>query len=385
MPSARPSFLRGWWDRLLGRERLAQPLTEELVGAEVEAVAANPVAENHAAVFPAHFDPAAVEREEEESRALKETLQLEALPAGRLLEPKRNPEVRGDTLAALGKLRQIPVLQSFAQGFMQALNRPEVEIDEVVGAISKDQALCVRVLRLANSVTIASEQRVEDLATAVQLLGVVRVRNAAHALFTLRDAKPVGEVFDWRHLWIHALATAAIAEELEGLLHVRENSQLHLAGLLHDVGKIVLSTIAPEDYRAVLVTAWNGDESLEELERAQLGVDHREAGVRFARSNGLPDVVVQTIAHHDRPELAETHRLEVALVAIANHVAKAHGLGFSGARLGAGDGEFETLPAWKIVENETGRLPDVESIGAELKKFIVGLRAELRELRDEAL
>jgi len=320
----------------------------------------------------------------EAAQSLIETLGLEALPAPVARAHVADPQVRERTLAALHDLRQIPALQSLAQGFMQALSRPEVAVDEVVGAIAKDSALCVRVLRMANSVLVSPERRIEDLDTAVQMLGVSRVRKAAQALFTLRDANRVAEGFDWRHLWIHALATAAIAEELEQELRSAGDSQLHLAALLHDVGKIVLSTIAPEDYRDILVLAWNENGRLEDLERERLGVDHREAGVLFAQHNGLPAVVVEAIAHHDRPEAAEQHRFEVALVTVANYVSKSHGLGFSGARLDASDGEFGELAAWRVVEETCGAQPNIEAIEDELGPFITGLRAELRELREVA-
>jgi putative nucleotidyltransferase with HDIG domain len=257
-----------------------------------------------------------------------------------------------------------------------------VAVEEIVAAVAKDSALCVRVLRMANSVLVSPERRIEDLDTAVQMLGVKRVRQAAQAMFTLRDANRVAEGFDWRHLWIHALATAAIAEQLEPQLRVVADSQIHLAALLHDVGKIVLSTISPEEYREVLVTAWQENGRLEDLERQRLGVVHREAGVLFAQHSGLPEMVVEVIAHHDRPETATKYRFEVALVAVANYVSKAHGLGFSGARLEASDGEFEELSAWQVLAEECGARPDVASIEAELAGCVTELRAELRELRE---
>lgn len=316
------------------------------------------------------------------AQSLREIVRVDSLVETKLLPRANDPAVRERTLAGLNDLKQIPALQSLARGFMRALNRPEVAIDEVVETIEKDSALCVRVLKMANSVLISPERRIEDLETAVQMLGVMRVRKAAQALFTLRDANRVAEGFDWRHLWIHALATAAIAEELEQQLRSADNSQIYLAALLHDVGKIVLSTLAPEDYRDVLVTAWNDNGRLEELERQRLGVDHREAGVMFARHNGLPDVVLAAIAHHDEPARAASFRLEVALIALANYLSKAHGLGFSGARLDASDGEFETLPAWEVVAAECGGRPNIEKIAADMDAFVTGLRAELRELRD---
>lgn len=316
-------------------------------------------------------------------QCLIEVLGVEALPVHAKEVMVADPAARDRTLASLKSLRQIPALQSLAQGFLRAMNRPEVSVGEVIEAIEKDSALCVRVLRMANSVLVSPEQRIEDLDTAVQMLGVARVRKAAQALFTLRDANRVAEGFDWRHLWIHALATAAIAEELERRLRPNAESQIHLAGLLHDVGKIVLSTIAPDTYRDVLVVTWNGNGRLEELERMRLGVDHREAGRMFAEQNQLPAVVVACIAHHDRPESGGDFRFEVALVAMANYLSKAHGLGFSGAQLDERDGEFVELSAWEIVEQTCGFKPDREEFETALEEFVTGLRGELRTLREE--
>ncbi len=326
----------------------------------------------------------APEARHDTEQSLIEVLCVDALPVPLARPAAMDPNARERTLAALNSLRQIPALQSLAQGFLRAMNQPEVSVSEVVAAIEKDSALCVRVLRMANSVLVSPEHRIEDLETAVQMLGVARVRKAAQALFTLRDANRVAEGFDWRHLWIHALGTAAIAEELEQQLRSSNESQVHLAALLHDVGKIVLSTIAPDGYRDVLIIAWNENGRLEDLERERLGVDHREAGVMFAQHNGLPPVVIEAIAHHDRPEQAKEHRFEVALVAIANYLSKAHGVGFSGSRLDDRDGEFSNLSAWVIVEETCGFRPNVEAIEDEMSGFIAALRTDLRSLREEA-
>ncbi len=295
--------------------------------------------------------------------------------------PARPGIAREDMLARLYDLKQIPALQSLMQGILRTMSRNDVAVHDVLEAIGRDAALCVRVLRMANSVTVASEQRVEELPTAVQLLGVVTVRKAAQALFTLRDANRTAEGFDWRHLWVHALATASIAEELERRLRPATDSQIHLAALLHDVGKIVLSTLEPDAYRGVLMFAWEDGGRLETLERARLGVDHREAGVVFARENELPELVIQAIAHHDNPAAAESHVAEVALIALANHLSKAHGLGFSGARLTAADGEWAESPIWEVLKAECGPI-DTVHLEYELRTFLADLRSELRELRE---
>ncbi len=371
---------RSWWARVLSRaEPVATPPPESAGETRVSAPMAAS-AEDSAAPERTGVDRG--RDEEAEAGLLRETLQL---AEGGGVAPGRPPAdaaARASLQAELRNLRQIPALQSLLRGFQRTMSRTDVAVDEVVTAIGRDAGLCVRVLRLANAVTVGAEQRVDDLATAVQLLGVVRVRKAAQAVFTLRDANRVAEGFDWRHLWVHALATAAIAEELERRLRPARDSQIHFAALLHDVGKIVLSTLAPEDYREVLMRAWNAGGRLEELERERLGVDHREAGLIFARENGLPEIVAQAIAHHAEPAAAEAHGCEVALIALANFLSKAHGLGFSGARLTPADGEWAEQPAWRVVEEACGRRIDAEQMEEELGPFLGELRTELRTLRE---
>lgn len=370
-----------WWARVAGRRvtsrRPATPFPSSPASRRETRI--EPPVEKRAAKSHAEEKPEA--RDEADTQSLLETLQLHSLDASVAARPV-DAAVRQRTLTGLDNLQQIPALQSLAQGFLDALNQPEVEIEKIVETIEKDSALSVRVLRLANSVMISPEQRIEDLESAVQMLGVLRVRKAAQALFTLRGANQVAEGFDWRHLWVHALATAAIAEELERHFRAGQESKIYLAALLHDVGKIVLSTLAPDDYRALLVSAWCDRGRLENLERERLGVDHREAGVVFARTNGLPVIVVEAIAHHDRPENAEHHAFEVALVALANYLSKAHGLGFSGSRLDPSDGDFDTLSAWNVVAAELGARPNADALEKELQPFIANLRGEMRSLRE---
>jgi hypothetical protein len=96
----------------------------------------------------------------------------------------------------------------------------------------------------------------------------------------------------------------------------------------------------------------------------------------------MGEIVVQAIAHHGRPEQAEAHRLEVALVSLGNFLAKAYGVGFSGSRLSERDGEFADHPAWAIIEQEIGRRPDIDQISDQMKVFIKRLRTQLAALRE---
>ncbi len=361
-------FFGSWWARFFGRAAQPRPVASDSQ--------AEPAAEPRAR----RATPAVRPSPEAAQKALADTvrgevgLPLVPLPAEDLAAR------REQTLAAMANLQQIPALQSLAQNFLRTLNQVDVDVSDVVLVLAKDSALCVRILKMANSVAVASERRIDDLESAVQMLGIARVRKAAQSMVMLRDSHRVTAGFDWRHLWMHAIATASIADELEKRLRGEEPPALHVAALLHDVGKIVLSTVAPEEYRRILVATWHEQGRLEELEHERLGVDHREAGRRFAEHAKLPEMIAEAIAHHDRPEEAESFRFEVALVALANHVSKAHGLGFSGARLGVEADEFAASPAGRVVEAELGRKPDIDAIESDLPELLAGVRAELREL-----
>jgi putative nucleotidyltransferase with HDIG domain len=320
--------------------------------------------------------------QEEQTKTLLETVQLTTLHPFLPVSVSDVADLRARTLSALESIQQIPSLQSLARGFTQAINRDDASVAEVVEAVQKDPALCVRVLRMANSVFVSPAERIEDILSAVQMLGVVRVRKIAQALFTMRNAHTVTDGFDWRHLWVHGLATAAVAEELERKLQLPPNPRLYLAALLHDVGKIVLSTVSPEAYRGVLLEAWNGGHRLETLEEARLGVGHAEAGVIFAEHCGLGAETLAVISHHNQPSAATEHQLSVALVSVANFVCKTYGLGFSGARLDESDGDFETLPAWATIMLHAGKEPDLARIEGELRVFIDQLKPELKALRE---
>ena len=365
MSAALSALFRGWWVRFCIRRSPAAPTP-----------AARELLPEGGRVGVAHQVPSEV--------AATETMAVTAEAV--VAEPGTGVDatVRARTLESLAKLQQIPALQSLAQGFLRAAARSDGSVEEVVASVEKDPALCVRVLRMANSAAVKPEQKIEDIFTAVQMLGLRRVSTLAHALFTMRDAKNMAGGMDWRHLWMHALATAAIAEEIERHVGRPGGHQLHLAALLHDVGKIVLSTVDPEGYRGVMAVVWAGEGRLDELEQKTFGVGHGEAGVIFARQSGLPDEVIAAIAHHADPAKAETHQLTVAIVSLANFLSKSYGLGFSGARLEERDGDLESQAAWAVIARETGVAPDVLLISDAVHGLVGSLKQELQGLREAA-
>lgn len=284
--------------------------------------------------------------------------------------------------ARLRDLKQIPALKSLAKKFSQTLGGQVVSIPEVVAAISHDPGLCMRILKMANSAMVASREPVTDLDTAVQMLGVDRVRLVANTLLLQRDGESMVEGYDWKHLWMHALATAMLADKLDRWSNFRAGPVLPVCAILHDVGKIALSVVVPEVYRDILVTAWQQRQSLPALEQSRLGLDHREAGWTFASEAGLPAVVMDTIAFHDDPHRAHpVNRSLVALVGVANQWAKLYGLGFSGDASGEYTDIWET-PAWTKWQASLPLALDVDGFILKEQAWIEDVRRELQVFND---
>lgn len=376
------SLLSSWRVSLFGRTMPERGRVSQRVAAPPPRtpVSESPEPEEEAKAAP--VVPATVVGADEIKKAFEETV-LAKKPVGEIKAPAADPEVlREATLRHLAALKQIPSLQTFARGFIATASRDYLAADELVESIEKDPALCVRVLRLANSAYIGPARHIDDLLSAVQLLGVDRIRTLMQALYTLRDSRNIASGFDWHHLWMHALATADLAEELQRQLGLGNVPLLYLSGLLHDVGKIVLSVLEPEQYRDVLLVAWHESLPLEEMELARFGVTHREAGRIFLVENNMAEAVVAAAEHHRDPAAAPAaYRLSVALVSVANHISKAYGLGFSGSVLSEAEGDLAELSAWKVIAEETGRAPDIPSLESALRIYLPGLKAMLRGLR----
>ncbi|MCX6937873.1 MAG: HDOD domain-containing protein [Verrucomicrobia bacterium] len=275
-------------------------------------------------------------------------------------------------------LKTIPVLGQMARRFIATMDRDDVVIDDVVASIAHDPALCVGVLRLANSVFIGSREPIVELPAAVQVIGVRRVRQMAGTLQLFKDSTRLGGGLEWKHLWQHALATQLLAERLNEASAQRAKPGLAACAILHDVGKIALASLRPEEYKEVLLGAWQARLSLASLEQARLGMDHCEAGWIFGAEAGLPALILDSIAYHDAPDRAHPdHRSTVALVALANQLAKQHGLGFSGDGL-CPEMEIWQSPEWKYWKNSLNGTLETEEFAAKEAGWIYEVRRELQ-------
>ena len=191
--------------------------------------------------------------------------------------------------------------------------------------VSEDPALAAHVLKLANSALFGCRRQVSDLLTALTLIGLDRLRALILTYGVRHLFRPLSRYPHCRSIWQHSLATALLAADLslEGAGDMMES---YTAGLLHDLGRLVLLASAPEQYPALLEKAESPEQSCR-MEEEMFGLTHAEAGAQAMRRYELPETLADAalLHHHEDPlELSETNP-DAALIASSCRLAAAAG------------------------------------------------------------
>jgi putative nucleotidyltransferase with HDIG domain len=217
------------------------------------------------------------------------------------------------------KLGDLPTLPHVVQRLAAMIGRPTVSTEEIGSIIEKDQVLAAKVLRLANSPFYGFPSRIGSVAHAVIVLGFNVVKGltlCASALSIMKDA-------GMDQLWRHSLGVAITANLLATRLGIKNPEELFVAGLLHDIGKVVLYVKWPEVGACIKdASKAGGDRSLFELEQELLGLSHADIGGCLANAWNLPVTLREPILHHHAPTLAKEAALQTAIVHVADILVK---------------------------------------------------------------
>jgi putative nucleotidyltransferase with HDIG domain len=199
-------------------------------------------------------------------------------------------------------LEDLPSLPAVVMELLSSIDQQDVDISVLAKKVSHDQALTAKTLRLANSSLYGLQVKVTTIQQAITFLGFQTTRNlitAAAVTGCFADGQCPG--FDDKAFWRHSIATAACAKVLARRMRFNQDYAF-TAGLLHDIGRLVLVTSYPALYQQVLAYRATEDCAVLEAERAILGVDHVVAGVALAEHWNFSDTMKMAIQQHHDPE-----------------------------------------------------------------------------------
>jgi HD-like signal output (HDOD) protein len=236
--------------------------------------------------------------------------------------------------AELAKLSNLPVLKPAYRRVTNLLGQEDgkVDIPELIRTMEQDQGLTTLILRVCHSAYYGF--RGNSIEGATTFLGIDKLRKVIQAVlvFDVFAAERIAderEGFSLLGLWKHAVACGVIMEE--GGHRVRGRDHF-IAGMLHDVGKVLLYLRFPEHFTEILRLVEAEPKSFYQVERELLGMAHTDLGQELARRWDLPSTITVGIAFHHQPSAALQHRRLACLVHLSDILARTLEVGQAGDR-----------------------------------------------------
>ena len=228
----------------------------------------------------------------------------------------------------------IPPLGSYRGIITQiekALRQPSASLDSLAEVIEKDPDLASRLMRLGNSAFFAFPNRLETVTDAIRLIRIQQVHDLILASSVVDVFQGISrDLVDMESFWKHSLACGIGARCLALARQMPKAENLFVAGLLHDLGRLVLFSRAPEKTVEIFALAQGKKMLLRDAELAVLKFDHARLGEELMRYWRYPPNVVQTVASHHHPMSAGAFQLETCVVHVADYLVHAMQMGNSG-------------------------------------------------------
>lgn len=212
----------------------------------------------------------------------------------------------------VGEVGELPTLSRTYEALSSALAAPSPDTRIISGIIEQDVAMSAKVLQLVNSGFFGLTNRVTNLTHAVNYLGMETLRTLVLYSDTFKAFPPgkgIPQQF-YDRLHEHSLRTARIAAALPVKLDSRSRELAITAGLLHDIGSLVLAAAVPGDLLAVFARMAEQGISQAEAEEQIFGISHAEIGAYLLGLWGIDHVIIEAIAHHHQPERVKHNELD---------------------------------------------------------------------------
>ena len=222
-------------------------------------------------------------------------------------------------------INTLPTVPGVLKRLSAIIEKPRITIVEISAFISNDPALTTKVLKMVNSAIYGFPGRIASVSHATMLLGlnVIKGLLLGVSVFELMQKTMNG-------LYEHSLACAIASRVIAQKKNLKEPEEVSVAGLLHDIGKVILVLEFAQEYEAAMKDALERKIAIVEAEKTQFSATHADAGGWLAEKWRFPRNLIEVIEFHHRPALAKNAPLEAAIVHVADMLVRARGFGFAG-------------------------------------------------------
>ena len=259
--------------------------------------------------------------------------------------------ISAETVAArAGTLATLPPIYFRVE---RAINHPASSSADIAAVLGSDQALSARLLRIANSAFYGFPRRVEGIGDAVRIIGTRQLHDLVLATVVLTQFRGVdSRLVSMKSFWQHSLACGLASRAIASLRRETNTERYFVAGLLHDIGSLVLYQHFAERAQVALDHHRHANLALDQAERTIIGCDHGGVGAALIGAWKLPQFFREAAGNH-HCQGHRSHTAGTAIIHLADLMALALGLGSNGE---------ERLPPFSHAAWDMVRL-DVASLG----------------------
>lgn len=227
------------------------------------------------------------------------------------------------------EIGELPPLPDVVVKLLSASRNPDVSMRDMVDLIKLEPALTAKVLKLCNSSYYGLPRKINSLQEALVYIGTDTLVNfiLAGSLSTFYRQAQDGYGLVAGDLWKHSVGCAIAAQRLACNESEEDRAEAFTAGLLHDIGKIVLNVYVAREYQDIIQIVNEKKVPFADAEREVLGFNHTEAGAAIGKLWNLPESLIEAIAFHQEPTRAEKYPKLVAQIHLANLLCVSFGIG----------------------------------------------------------
>ncbi|MBP7563868.1 MAG: HDOD domain-containing protein [Candidatus Cloacimonetes bacterium] len=232
------------------------------------------------------------------------------------------PKTINEIQAVLARIDNLPTLPIVASELIRILGNSNTSMSQISELMNNDQSITARVLKIANSAYYGIRNRVDTLRTALVILGVNEITNIVIGVSLIKVFDTEGEkLFDHSAFWKHSIYTAHLSRWLSRKLGIPFHGEEFTAGLIHDIGKIILDQYFHPEFVNIrkYMELFPQDQEYE-IEQKVLGATHMELGYWLADRWKIPGHIQAAILYHHRPEKAQDNIELCCLVNIVNTI-----------------------------------------------------------------
>lgn len=219
------------------------------------------------------------------------------------------------------KIETFPSLPSVVSRIMELTADPDSSVDELLDVVQFDQSLTATILKMSNSAFFGQVRAVSSLKQAISVLGMNEIQNIAVAKAIFNSFKAIDRSsYNIKSFWMHSFLCGLSAKLLS--VHTDESAEdMFIAGLIHDIGKLVILLTLPTEFTAITTSADSKPFRAHLIETSAIGITHGDIGLSLLNRWMFPDNLVMAAGYHHFPEKAEIKQIYPAIMHLSDMMA----------------------------------------------------------------